>query len=124
MGGCLAGSHRTMLVRIQGVRGDRIQPPLPEEPNSFIGRERELEELRRLIYSTRALTLAGPGGIGKTRLELRLLGSPAAAFPAAAEFVELADLRQPDLVISRLAAILGISEEPGRPVLDTLAEVL
>jgi predicted ATPase/DNA-binding NarL/FixJ family response regulator len=80
--------------------------------------------LRRLICSTRALTLAGPGGIGKTRLALRLLGPMAAEFPDGAWFVELADLRQPDLVISRLAAVIGISEEPGRPVLDTLAEVL
>ena len=80
--------------------------------------------MRRLICSTRALTLAGPGGIGKTRLALRLLGPMAAEFPDGAWFVELADLRQPDLVISRLAAVIGISEEPGRPVLDTLAEVL
>lgn len=55
-----------------------IQAHLPEEPNSFIGRERELDELRRLIYATRALTLCGPGGIGKTRLALRLLASMAA----------------------------------------------
>ncbi|MGH3188472.1 MAG: ATP-binding protein [Streptosporangiaceae bacterium] len=45
-------------------------------------------------------------------------------FPDGAWFVELADLRQPDLVISRLAAVVGVSEEPGRPLLDTLAEVL
>ena len=113
-----------MLVSIQGNEGDRIQPHLPEEPNSFIGRDRELDELRRLVYSTRALTLAGPGGIGKTRLALRLLGSMTPEFPDGAWFVELADLRRPDLVISRLAAVLGVSEEPGRPLLDTLAEVL
>jgi predicted ATPase/DNA-binding NarL/FixJ family response regulator len=113
-----------MLVMIQGMRGDRIQPHLPEEPNSFIGRERELDELRRLVYSTRALTLAGPGGIGKTRLALHLLGSMTAEFPDGAWFVELADLRQADLVVSRLAAVVGVGEEPGRPLLDTLAEVL
>src|SRR6202167_2853641 len=104
-----------MIVCIQGNGGAKIQPHLPEEANSFIGRERELEELRRLIYSTRALTLAGPGGIGKTRLALRLLGSMAAAFPDGAWFVDLADLRRPDLVIPRLAAAIGISEEPGLP---------
>ena len=76
------------------------------------------------MYSSRALTLAGPGGIGKTRLALRLLGSMQAEFRDGACFVELADLRQPDLVISRLAAVIGVSEEPGRPLLDTLAEVL
>jgi predicted ATPase/tetratricopeptide (TPR) repeat protein len=76
------------------------------------------------VYSTRALTLCGPGGIGKTRLALRLLTEMAAEFPDGGWFVELADLRQPDLVISRVAAALGVSEEPGRPLLETLADVL
>jgi predicted ATPase/tetratricopeptide (TPR) repeat protein len=77
-----------------------------------------------LVYSTRALTLCGPGGIGKTRLALRLLAAMAPEFPDRAWFVELADLRQPELVISRVAAVLGVSEEPGRPLLETLADVL
>ena len=68
--------------------------------------------------------MCGPGGIGKTRLALRLLASMAADFPDGVWFVELADLRQPDLVISRVAAVLGVSEEPGRPLLETLADVL
>ncbi|HET9975683.1 MAG TPA: hypothetical protein VFQ68_46185, partial [Streptosporangiaceae bacterium] len=68
-------------------------------PNSFIGRERELRELDRLVRASRVLTLCGPGGIGKTRLALRLLASVA-------------------------AAALGISEEPGRPLADTVADVL
>ncbi len=76
------------------------------------------------MSSTRALTLCGPGGIGKTRLALRLLTSMAAEFPDGAWFVELADLRQPDLVISRVAAVIGISEEPGRPLLETLGHAL
>ena len=45
---------------------------LPAEPNSFIGRERDLAELARLLAEVRALTLSGPGGIGKTRLAVRL----------------------------------------------------
>jgi len=89
-----------------------------------VGRERELDELRRLVYSTRALTLTGPGGIGKTRLAVRLLTLLAREFPDGAWFIELADLRQPDLVISRVATALGVSEEPGRPLLETLADVL
>ena len=113
-----------MLVVLRGDEVLDIQAHLPEEPNSFIGRERELGELRRLVYSTRALTLSGPGGIGKTRLALRLLALMAGEFPDGAWFVELADLRQPDLVISRVAAALGVSEEPGRPLLETLADVL
>ena len=67
-----------------------------------MGREREVGELRRLLQVTRALTLCGPGGIGKTRLALRVLAAAADDFPDGTWFVELADLRQPELVISRL----------------------
>ena len=73
---------------------DEIQAHLPEEPNSFIGRERELAELRQMLGRTRALTLCGPGGIGKTRIALRLLALAAAEFPDGVWFVELADLQR------------------------------
>ena len=102
--------------------------PLPAEPNSFIGRERELRELDVLVRANRVLTLCGPGGIGKTRLALRLLASVAAfpdgEFPDGVCFVELGDLGQGELVSSRVAAALGVSEEPGRPLADTVADVL
>ena len=114
-----------MVARVQAeeVFGI-IQASLPVEPSSFVGREGELGELRQLVCSVRVLTLCGPGGIGKTRLALRLLALMAAEFADGAWFVELADLRQPDLVVSRVAAVLGVSEEPGRALLETLADVL
>jgi predicted ATPase/DNA-binding CsgD family transcriptional regulator len=70
------------------------------------------------------VTLCGTGGIGKTRLALRVLAAVAADYPDGTFFVELADLRQPDLVVSRVAACIGVGEEPGRPLLDTLADAL
>ena len=73
---------------------------------------------------TRALTLCGAGGIGKTRLALRTLAAAADDFPDGTWFVELGDLRQPELVVSRVASAIGVSEEPGRPLLDTLADAL
>ena len=76
------------------------------------------------MSSTRALTLCGPGGIGKSRLALRLLAGAEAGFADGAWFVELADLRQPELVVPQVAAVMGVSEEPGRPLLETLAEAL
>ncbi len=103
---------------------DEIQAYLPEEPNSFIGRERELAELRQMLRRTRALTLCGPGGIGKTRLALRFLATTEQEFPDGVWFVELADLQQPDLVVSRIAAVMRISEEAGRPLLETLGDAL
>jgi predicted ATPase/DNA-binding CsgD family transcriptional regulator len=95
-----------------------------EEPNSFVGRERELDELRRFVPSARAVTLCGPGGIGKTRLALRVLAELADEFPDGVWFIELGELRQPDLVVSRVASVIGVDEEPGRPLLDTLADAL
>ncbi len=95
-----------------------------EEPNSFVGRERELDELRRFVPSMRAVTLCGPGGIGKTRLALRVLAGLADDFPDGVWFIELGDLRQPDLVVSRVASVIGVDEEPGRPLVDTLADAL
>src|SRR5215471_13667560 len=95
-----------------------------QELSAFIGREHELRELHRLAPQARALTLCGAGGIGKTRLALRLIAALAVGYPDGAWFVDLADLRQPDLVASRVAVALGLSEEPGRPLIETLADAL
>lgn len=101
-----------------------IPANLPQEPNSFVGRERELGELRQLVGVTRALTLCGAGGIGKTRLALRVLAEAADMFPDGTWFVELDDLRQPDLVVARVASAIGVAEEPRRPLLDTLSDAV
>src|SRR5579871_2225439 len=112
----------------QGIVGRAIPGPGPAavgtEFTAFIGRDRELGELRALAAGARALTLCGAGGIGKTRLAMRVVGELAPAYPDGAWFVELADLRQPDLVASRIASVIGVSEEPGRPQLATLADAL
>ena len=97
---------------------------LSEEPNSFVGRERELAEVCKLAHASRALTLCGPGGVGKTRLAMRLLAELSGDFPDGTWVVELADLGQPDLVVSRIASVIGVAEEPGRPLLETLADAL
>jgi predicted ATPase/DNA-binding CsgD family transcriptional regulator len=107
-----------------GNEAAQIRANLPQEPNSFVGREQELDELRRLVGVTRALTLCGAGGIGKSRLALRILAGEAGEFADGVWFVELGDLRQPELVVSRIATAIGVAEEPGRPLLDTLADAL
>src|ERR1039458_2958462 len=81
---------------------------LPEEPNRFIGREREVGYLREALHRTRALTLCGAGGIGKTRLALRLLAITARDFADGVYVVELGDLWEPDLIVSRMAALIKI----------------
>jgi predicted ATPase/DNA-binding CsgD family transcriptional regulator len=97
---------------------------LPEEPNRFIGRERELGYLRDALHRTRALTLCGAGGIGKTRLALRLLAVTGGDFADGVYAVELGDLWEPDLIVSRIAAFIGVDREAGRPLQDTLADAL
>ena len=101
-----------------------ISVHLPEEPNRFIGREQELGDLRHVLDDTRALTLCGAGGIGKTRLALQVLATVAADFPDGVWLVELDDLREPRLVVSRVASAVGVPGEPGRPLIDTLADAL
>ena len=96
----------------------------PEEFSSFVGRTAEINELRELMHAMRAVTLCGPGGIGKTRLALRLLAAIAADFPDGAWFVELGEVRQPEHVVARIAAVAGVHEERGRALLDTLADTL
>jgi len=110
----MTGGH--MDIGFQGHVG--------EEVTAFVGRERELRELRRLAPVVRALTLCGAAGIGKTRLAIRMAAELAHGFPDGAWFVELADLRQPDLVASRVASLLGVVEEPGRALAATLADAL
>jgi predicted ATPase/DNA-binding NarL/FixJ family response regulator len=97
---------------------------LPAEPNSFVGRERDLAELARLLGDVRALTLCGPGGIGKTRLALRLAVETVPGYPDGAWLVELADTEDPALVARRVAATLGVREEPDRPLAETLTVAL
>ncbi|MGD0605271.1 MAG: tetratricopeptide repeat protein [Streptosporangiaceae bacterium] len=105
---------------------------LPAEPNSFVGRERDLAELARLLGEVRALTLSGPGGIGKTRLAVRLArqvlgggqdeGSGVPGDLDEAWLVELADWHGP--VAQHVATTIGVREEPGVPLAQTLAEAL
>jgi predicted ATPase/DNA-binding CsgD family transcriptional regulator len=96
----------------------------PEEFSSFVGRKLEVSELRELLRVMRAVTICGPGGIGKSRLALRLLDAAAGDFADGAWFVELSDLRQPEHVVPLVASVVGVHEEPGRPLLETLADYL
>ncbi len=98
---------------------------LPAEPNSFIGRERDLADLTRLLGHVRVLTLCGPGGIGKTRLAVRLAAQLTGPDLAdGAWLADLADTVDPALVPRRVAATLGIRDEPDRPVAETLADAI
>lgn len=91
---------------------------------SFVGRERELRDLRGLLDRARLLTLTGTGGSGKTRLAKELALAKAASVSGGAWFVDLAPVSDPKLVARTTASALDIEEQQGRALIDTLAERL
>jgi predicted ATPase/DNA-binding CsgD family transcriptional regulator len=97
---------------------------LPSELSSFVGREKELPEVRRLLENNRLLTLTGPGGCGKTRLALAAAGELVEMFEDGVWMVKLAPLTDPALVPQAVASTLGVREQPGRPLTETLSEHL
>ena len=94
---------------------------LPVELSSFVGRERELAGIRRLLSTAHVITVTGPGGIGKSRLALRAAHGLERHFPDGVWLVELAELDSPDLLAYALARVLGLSERPSEEIDDVLA---
>jgi predicted ATPase len=111
-------------------RGGRCRIPegpphnLPFQLSSFVGREREISEVRRLLEDNRLLTLTGSGGCGKTRLALAVASELVGDFDDGAWWVELASLSDPDLVPQAMASALGVREVPGHSVTEVLREHL
>ena len=97
---------------------------LPRQLTSFVGRERELGELRRLLGVTRLLTLTGAGGSGKTRLALQFAAESVDAYKDGICFVDLAALDDPALVTQTAASAVGLAEDPGRSPAELLVEHL
>jgi non-specific serine/threonine protein kinase len=97
---------------------------LPLTRTSFIGRERETLEVKRLLSMTRLLTLTGVGGSGKTRLALKVASDLVGAYPDGAWLVELAALSEGELVPQAVAKALRVREQPGRPLTETLKDAL
>jgi len=97
---------------------------LPIQLTSFIGREKEIVEVKRELLGDRFVTLTGPGGTGKTRLALQVGAELLELFPDGVWLVELASLSDPMLVPQTVAAVLGIRESAGRPILTLLTDYL
>ena len=100
-------------------------PPLPADASSFVGRERELAELKALLRGTRLLTLAGTGGVGKTRLALELARAAEASYPGGAALVELAALDGRPARPGRASRPRSTCARcPGRSSIDAVVEFL
>ena len=91
---------------------------------SFVGRERELTEVRRALPMAGLVTLTGAGGCGKTRLAQEAAGGLVEFFPDGVWLVELASISDGELVPQAVAAAMGVREQPGRPLAGTLADAL
>ncbi|MDP9070084.1 MAG: hypothetical protein M3N68_02110, partial [Actinomycetota bacterium] len=96
---------------------------LPATFASFVGRERQLEQVGQLLESRRLVTLAGAPGVGKTRLALRLAELLLSRFAHGAWLVEFAQVFEPTLVPATTARALGVREE-GRPPVEALLQEL
>jgi predicted ATPase/DNA-binding CsgD family transcriptional regulator len=97
---------------------------LPTELTSFVGRRQELREVKRLLTTTRLLTLTGSGGAGKTRLALRAAAEMSRGFPDGAWLVSLASIHDPMLVTQAVFSALGLQDRSAGWSLSTLAEHL
>jgi len=91
---------------------------------SFVGRERELAEVSQLLQVARLVTLTGAGGMGKTRLALHVVHADANGQPGRVQFVDLSTIADASLVPQTIAASLGVREQPGNALVQTLAKVL
>lgn len=103
---------------------DAFPHNLPLQLTSFIGREKEILEVKRNLLGDRFVTLTGPGGTGKTRLALQVAAELLELFPDGIWLVELAAISDPALVPQTVAATLGIRESSGRPILNLLMDYL
>ena len=97
---------------------------LPADLTSFVGRRKELGELPGVLMSARLLSLTGAGGVGKTRLAVRLASGLENEFPDGVWLVDLAPLSVPDLVAETIATVLGVREGPQRSARDVLIDTL
>jgi predicted ATPase/class 3 adenylate cyclase len=97
---------------------------LPIQLTSFIGRKKEIAEVRQAISEYRLVTLTGPGGSGKTRLALQVASEMIEHFHDGVFFVALAPIMDPKLVASTIAQSLGIPEVAGRSIADSLKDYL
>ena len=119
-------------VRAPGLRTDfpalraldaspgNLRPAL----TSFIGRESEIAEVQSALKAHRLVTLTGVGGVGKTRLALEVAARLADEFPDGVWVFELAAVADPAAVPDAVAAVLGVTQQPGKTVTESVAAAL
>jgi predicted ATPase len=115
--------HPDLEVEFPPLRSLSTHPNnLPQQLTTFVGREQETVDLRRLMEKTRLVTVTGSGGCGKTRLALQVAAEALERFPDGVWVVELAPRADPALVPQTVAEVLDCKEEPGKPILGCRAD--
>ncbi|MGW1737699.1 protein kinase domain-containing protein [Nocardia sp. NPDC001965] len=97
---------------------------LPLELTSMVNRRTEVAEVKNLLATARMVTLTGTGGVGKTRLALRVASQISRDFADGVWLVDLTDVSDPAILVDVVAAAVGVRDEAGRPLLDVLVEQL
>jgi predicted ATPase/class 3 adenylate cyclase len=97
---------------------------LPVQLTSFIGREKEIADVIHLLERARLIALVGAGGMGKTRLSIQAASKVLDQYPDGVWLVELAPILDPSLVPRTAAIVIGLRDEPQRPVIDMLCDYL
>ncbi len=97
---------------------------LPAEISTFVGRGGEVDSLAELVDARRIVCVTGPGGVGKSRLALRVAHRVGSRYQDGAAFVSLAHVSDPGTVPHSVAGTLGAVERPGVPVLDAIVTAL
>ncbi|MEK7327551.1 MAG: protein kinase, partial [Chloroflexota bacterium] len=116
-----------MTPALSGLFPARIAAPttnLPTQLSKFIGREKEITQLKKRLAENRLITLTGSGGVGKTRLSIQLASELLSEFPHGAWLVDLAPLTDPALVPQTAAAVLDVKPQGNQPVLTALTDYL
>jgi predicted ATPase/DNA-binding CsgD family transcriptional regulator len=122
-----APDRRALAQRASELaRADRSQPApvLPTPLTSFVGRARERAELTEMIKASRQVTAVGPGGVGKTRLAVTVAAEAAGEYPDGVWFVDLVRTTDPGMVAAAVAGALGLGEQPGRGMDDSVVAAL
>ena len=109
---------------LRSLDNPELHNNLPVQLTSFVGRRHEVAEVATLVKTMRLVTLTGAGGAGKTRLALAAAAELLDGSGDGVWFVDFAPLVDPELVATAIATSVGVRDEPGRPILDTLADAL
>jgi predicted ATPase/class 3 adenylate cyclase len=117
--------HPQLRAEFPALRSLEATPNnLPQQITSFIGREQELTEVKRLLAGARLLTLRGAGGVGKTRLALQAAADVIDDYPDGVWFVSLAPINDPILVPNTVAQTLKVKQDNSESLTHTLCSYL